>query len=165
MPRENVFKDRRSYAQYFILAVIEMLKFAVKEDYESSRSEIKLIPITLEFIMPELKKQGTKKGGGSKVLPKTLAKSNCKKKKQVELLKMKQTNQKYEDSSSSSDAEDSSGCGDMEDLGVKRAKGSSILNEELLEDSKGGFFLRFKENLPPLVKKDMMMDDLWVLMK
>ena len=55
MPREYVFKNRLCYAAYFILAVIEMLKYAVKEDYDSAKTEIKLIPISLEFIKPEKK--------------------------------------------------------------------------------------------------------------
>ena len=33
-----------------ILAVIEMLKYAVKEDYESAKTEINMIPIALEYI-------------------------------------------------------------------------------------------------------------------
>ena len=32
---EKVFSSRDLYAGYFILAVIEMLKYAVKEDYEN----------------------------------------------------------------------------------------------------------------------------------
>jgi ABC-type Fe3+-citrate transport system substrate-binding protein len=33
--KDDVFKNRETYAGYFILAVVEMLKYAVKEDYES----------------------------------------------------------------------------------------------------------------------------------
>lgn len=62
MPRELVFKNRTCYAAYFILAVVEMLKYAVKEDYESSKTEISLIPIQLEYHKPEIKSK-----------PKTLA--------------------------------------------------------------------------------------------
>jgi hypothetical protein len=29
----------------------------------------------------------------------------------------------------------------------------------------GAFYLRFKEPLPPLVRKDLMIEDLWLLMK
>lgn len=32
---EKVFSAREPYSGYFILAVVEMLKYAVKEDYES----------------------------------------------------------------------------------------------------------------------------------
>ena len=45
----KVLKSRVEYAGFFILAVIEMLKQAVKEDYENSKSEIKLLPVTLEY--------------------------------------------------------------------------------------------------------------------
>lgn len=38
-----------------MLAVIEMLKYAVKEDYESSRTDINLLPCTLDYIIPERK--------------------------------------------------------------------------------------------------------------
>ena len=42
----------------------------------------------------------------------------------------------------------------------------SILNkQDLLEDVQGNYFLRFKEGLPPIAKKDLMIDDLWLLMK
>lgn len=34
-PREDVFQSRDSYAGYWILSVVEMLKYAVKEDYEN----------------------------------------------------------------------------------------------------------------------------------
>jgi hypothetical protein len=29
----------------------------------------------------------------------------------------------------------------------------------------GAFYLRFKEGIPPLVRKDLMIEDLWLLMK
>jgi hypothetical protein len=35
-----VFASREPYAGYFILAVVEMLKYAMKEDYESQKTEI-----------------------------------------------------------------------------------------------------------------------------
>lgn len=40
MPREEVFKNREAYAGYFILAVIEMLKHAVREDYDNQKTEM-----------------------------------------------------------------------------------------------------------------------------
>jgi len=61
MPKEFIFRNRQSYAAYFILAVIEMLKYAVREDFESSRSEIKLMPIRLEYYPSD--KAGYKKKG------------------------------------------------------------------------------------------------------
>lgn len=42
-----------------------MLKYAVKEDYESSKTEINMIPITLDYIKQEKK-------GSKKALPKTM---------------------------------------------------------------------------------------------
>ena len=44
--------SRKEYAGFYILAVIEMLKYAVKEDYENSKTEIQLIPIQFEYIKP-----------------------------------------------------------------------------------------------------------------
>lgn len=32
-------------------------------------------------------------------------------------------------------------------------------------EAPGHFYLKFKEAVPPLVKKDMMIEDLWILMK
>ena len=29
----------------------------------------------------------------------------------------------------------------------------------------GQFYIKFKESVPPIVKKDMMIEDLWILMK
>ena len=76
MPREFVFRNRQTYAAYFILAIIEMMKYAAKEDYESSKTEINVINITLEYIKQE------KKGRGSKTaLPKTMKDTSKKKKK------------------------------------------------------------------------------------
>lgn len=141
MPREFVFRNRKAYAAYFVLAVIEMLKYAVKEDYESSRTEINLIPISLEFIKPEKK---------SKALPKTM-KSSSKKKKKIDHLKQKQLNQKYEDSSE-----------DSEDF---KKEEDEQAPEDLFEDEAGSYYLKFKEGIPAVVKKDMMLDDLWLLLK
>ena len=64
MPREFVFRNRTCYSAYFVLAVIEMLKYAVKEDYASSKSEISLIPISLEWTVNEKRNK--------KTLPKTM---------------------------------------------------------------------------------------------
>jgi hypothetical protein len=50
--RLDVFKDRSSYAGFFILAVTEMLKYAIKEDYENQMTELKIIPIQFEYIKP-----------------------------------------------------------------------------------------------------------------
>ena len=38
--RSNVLSNREEYAGFYILATLEMLKFAVKEDYENARTEI-----------------------------------------------------------------------------------------------------------------------------
>ena len=35
-----------------MLAIIEMLKYAVKEDYDNCRSEINLIPVEVEYNQP-----------------------------------------------------------------------------------------------------------------
>lgn len=47
-----MLKNREAYAGFYILAVVEMLKYAVKEDYDNSRTEINLMPIELEYIKP-----------------------------------------------------------------------------------------------------------------
>lgn len=141
MPREFVFRNRQCYSAYFVLAVIEMLKYSIKEDYESSRTEINLIPITLEYLKFEKK--------GKKSLPQLMSDSSKKKKKQNHL-KQKQINQKYEDSSEDSDEFQN------EEL---------LANQELFDDDQGSFYLKFKEGIPGLVRKDMMVDDLWLLFK
>ena len=81
MPREFVFRNRKCYAAYFMLAVIEMLKYAVKEDYESSKTEINLIPIVFEYVKSEPKGKKSKKN-----LPKVMH-ENSKKKKKLDHLK------------------------------------------------------------------------------
>jgi len=143
MPREFVFRNRQAYSAYFILAVIEMLKYAVKEDYESARTDINLIPISLDYIKPESK---------GKALPKTM-KANSKKKQRLDHLKHKQLHQKYEDSSE-----------DSEEFKNDEEK-EGTLNAELFEDEPGCFYIKFKEGIPGIVRKDMMLDDLWLLMK
>ena len=37
--------------------------------------------------------------------------------------------------------------------------------EESDNEEAGAFYMKFKEAIPPLVKKDMAIDDLWLLMK
>lgn len=54
-----MLSDRQQYAGFFVLAVVEMLKYAVKEDYENARTEINLIPIELEYIKPTKGKVNT----------------------------------------------------------------------------------------------------------
>ena len=63
-----------------------MLKYAVKEDYESARTEINMLPITLEYIKPEFKQ---KKGRGSRSHLPQVMKANSKKRKKMEHLKHK----------------------------------------------------------------------------
>lgn len=55
----TVLRNRESYAGFFILAVVEMLKYAVKEDYENAKTEINLMPIELEYIKPIKGKMNT----------------------------------------------------------------------------------------------------------
>ena len=38
--KSKVFAGREPYAGYFILAVVEMLKYAIKEDYDNQKTEI-----------------------------------------------------------------------------------------------------------------------------
>jgi hypothetical protein len=42
------------------LTVVEMLKYAVREDYENCRSEINLIPIEVEYTQPSKGKKMNK---------------------------------------------------------------------------------------------------------
>lgn len=58
-----------------------------------------------------------------------------------------QSHVRYDDSSSEEESE----------------KGDS--EEESDSEQGGNFYLRFKEGIPPLVKKDMACEDLWLLMK
>lgn len=51
-----------------------MLKYAVKEDYENSKSEIKLLPITLEFVKPNREKEQKAKEANFKALQKRMYK-------------------------------------------------------------------------------------------
>lgn len=44
-------------------------------------------------------------------------------------------------------------------------EGKRSEDESDVDECTGCFFMRFKEGVPPLVKKDMMVEDLWVLMK
>lgn len=37
--------------------------------------------------------------------------------------------------------------------------------QESESEESGAFYMRFKEPIPPLVRKDMMLEDLWLLMK
>ena len=49
----KVLSNRQEYGGFYILAVVEMLKYAVKEDYENSKTEIQVSPIEFEYIRPE----------------------------------------------------------------------------------------------------------------
>lgn len=40
MNRNIVLSNREQYSGFYILATLEMLKFAVREDYENSKTEI-----------------------------------------------------------------------------------------------------------------------------
>ena len=148
MPREFVFRNRQCYSAYFMLAVIEMLKYAVKEDYESSRTDIQLLPCQLDYIIPQRK---------SSKKPRLSTNANSKKKKKQADLKNKQNNQKYEDSS-----EDSEEFKEEEDEADSKIK--SVIGDDMM-DEPGSYFIKFKEGIPGLVRKDMMVDDLWILLK
>lgn len=51
--RGRVLSNREQYAGFYILSTLEMLKFAVKEDYENAKTEIKLMPIEFSFVRPQ----------------------------------------------------------------------------------------------------------------
>ena len=46
----------------------------------------------------------------------------------------------------------------------KEEKGANT-DDESDGDAPGNFYIKFKEHVQPLVKKDMMVEDLWILMK
>ena len=47
VPRMKILANREAYAGFFILATVEMLKYAVCEDYENAKSEINLVACEL----------------------------------------------------------------------------------------------------------------------
>lgn len=51
-PRSQILSNRKEYAGFYILAVLEMLKYGVKEDYENSKTEIQLMPIEFLYSKP-----------------------------------------------------------------------------------------------------------------
>ena len=124
----RVLRNRDAYTGYFLLTVVEMLKYAVKEDYDNARSEINLLPVELTFNKP------SKQAKIKKTAYKNLGKKGHKK-------------HKYCDSESESE-------------GGQASEGQESDTEEM-----GVFYLRFKEAIPALVRKDLMMEDLWLLMK
>jgi hypothetical protein len=136
-----VLRNREEYAGFYILAVIEMLKYAVKEDYENAKSEIQMMSCQLEYCKPSQTVKRDLKNANFKNLQKRMF--NRKK----DARKGKHTNQtRYEDSSSQDEQKD-----DDEEISDTEVSGS--------------FYLRFKDSIPPIVKKDMMVEDLWLLMK
>lgn len=92
-----------------------MLKYAVKEDYENSKSEIKLLPITLEFVKPNREKEQKAKEANFKALQKRMYK-----KKKVAKKGKLGAQQRYEDSSVSEedDADKKEPEDDSEDEGT-----------------------------------------------
>ena len=71
-------------------------------------------------------------------------------------MKQKQLNQKYDDSSEDSE--------EFKNEELEESEHSK-LNTELFDDSNGCFYLKFKDAIPGVVKRDMMLDDLWLLFK
>ena len=53
---------------------------------------------------------------------------------------------------------------DLFDL-IDSDKDGEISEEGSDDETPGAFYLKFKEPVPPLVKKDMMVEDWWILMK
>jgi hypothetical protein len=51
-----------------------------------------------------------------------------------------------------------------EESGQEEPQGANT-DDESDGEAPGNFYLKFKEAIPPLVKKDMMVEDLWILMK
>ena len=151
--REEVFKSREPYAGYFILAIIEMLKYAVKEDYENQKTEIQLIPIALEYTKPSQSK--VLQNAQFKNIAKRIKdrKANNKKRyqrgKQQGAKALRDQQAALEDSSEESKSNDD----------------GMASEEDSDNESPGSFYVRFKEAVPPQVKKDMMVEDLWILMK
>ena len=49
IPYEFVFRNRDSYSAYFMLALVEMIKFGILEDYQSSRTDNQFIKVNIEY--------------------------------------------------------------------------------------------------------------------
>lgn len=114
-----------------------MLKYAVKEDYDNAKTEINLISIGFEYIRPINKAKLNKTNFAN------IKKRMGQRKKQQK----KGKHVGYEDSSS-----------DLEDEAAQS-------DNETDQEEAGAFYLKFKEGIPPLVRKDLMLEDLWLLMK
>eukprot|EP00347_Sterkiella_histriomuscorum_P015353 403357339 len=148
-PRDQVLHSRESYAGFYILAVLEMLKYSIKEDYDNQRTEMQLIPIILEYTKPSQSHQRVLQNANFKNIQ-----NRMKKRKQAFKKKGKGAGglaaqrQNEEESSSESEQEENHNSGDESD-----------------GETPGSFYVKFKDFLPPLVKKDMMVEDLWILMK
>jgi hypothetical protein len=50
-----------------------------------------------------------------------------------------------------------------EEVTDEEEKGKS--EDESDDECAGSFYMRFKDGVPPMVKKDMMVEDLWILTK
>lgn len=50
--RSTILSNRKEYAGFYTLATLEMLKFAVKEDYDNAKTEIQLMPIEFTYVKP-----------------------------------------------------------------------------------------------------------------
>ena len=52
-----------------------------------------------------------------------------------------------------------------EDSSDEKEQEGANTDEESDEEAPGHFYIKFKEPVPPIVKKDMIVEDLWILMK
>ncbi|CDW90096.1 UNKNOWN [Stylonychia lemnae] len=150
-PREGVFQNRESYAGFFILAVIEMLKYAIKEDYENQRTEMQLIPIILEYTKPSQSHRGVLQNANFKNLKKRI--------------QQRKKNERNRWKGKGGDLAKRGGPESQDDEESKSEDEGANSGDESDGETPGAFYIKFKDKLPPLVKKDMMVEDLWILMK
>lgn len=104
------------------------------------------MPITFEYIRPNQNQKKDLQNANFKNLKKRMnaRKKNVKKGKHV-------SHVRYNDSSESDSQKEDEEAGQSE--------------YESDSEAGGSFYVKFKEGIPPLVKKDMACEDLWLLMK
>ena len=179
----EVYSNRNNYAKYYILSLIEMMRYEIEEDYNNKKvRELPLVAASLELINKSIK---AKSGAFERNIKNLKKKSkeemkafkqkvNEKARKQMgkrrEKLKKRMENKELgiedQDDDLSNDASDYEPHDGLPEDDQDEEEVPEESSEDEKDHSKEIYFLNIDEKeYSPDIKKDAQKDDLWIFMR
>ena len=180
---DDVYTNRDNYSKYYILSLIEMMRYEIEENYNNKRTkELPLVAASLELInksakaksgvfqrnIKNLKKKSKEEMKAFKQKVNDKARKQMEKRRQKLKKKMENKEKGIEDDNddSSNDVSDYEPHDGLPEDDQDEEEYNEESSEEEKDKSKEIYFLNIDEKeYSPDLKKDAQKDDLWIFMK